>query len=65
MVNFEQTPPVFLLSLLLTLHIFVYKAASTHFMPLVSLSTPRKRQKTRGFLTFSCGIESDQWHEMG
>ena len=36
-----------------------------HFMPLVSLDTPWKHQKTKGFLMFSEGIESDQWHEMG
>ena len=37
----------------------------THFMPLVSLNTPLKYQKTRGFLIFSGGIARDQWHEMG
>ena len=37
----------------------------THFMPLVSFYTPSKHQKTSGFLTFSGGIERDQWHEMG
>ena len=33
-------------------------------MPLISFYTPRK-QKIRGFLMFSGGIERDQWHEMG
>ena len=37
----------------------------THFMPLISFDTPRKYQKTSGFLMFSWGIERDQWHEMG
>ena len=37
----------------------------THFMPLVFLYTPRKHQKTSGFLIFSGGIERDQWHEIG
>ena len=37
----------------------------THFMPLISFDTPRKHQKTRGFLLFSGVIERDQWHEMG
>ena len=37
----------------------------THFMPLGSFYTPGKYQKTRGFLMFSGGIETDQWHEMG
>ena len=36
----------------------------THFMPLVSFDTPRKHQKTFGFLMFSRGIERDQWNEM-
>ena len=37
----------------------------THFMPLISSDTPRKHQKTRGFLMFSGDIKRDQWHEMG
>ena len=32
-------------------------------MPLVSLNTLWKHEKTKGFL-FSGGIERDQWHEM-
>ena len=35
-----------------------------HFMPLVSLNTLWKHEKTKGFLMFSGGIERDQWHEM-
>ena len=35
----------------------------THFMPLASVDTPWK-QKTKGFLIFSGGIERDHWHEM-
>ena len=34
-------------------------------MSLIPFDTPRKHQKTRGFLTFSGGIKRDQWHEMG
>ena len=34
-------------------------------MPLISLDTPWKHQKTRGFLMFSGGIKRVQWHEMG
>ena len=34
-------------------------------MPLVSFYTPRKHQKTFGFLMFSGGLEKDQWYEMG
>ena len=29
----------------------------THFSPVSYFYTPRKRQKTKGFLTFSGGIE--------
>ena len=36
----------------------------THFMSLIFFNTPGK-QKTRGFLIFSGGIERDHWHEMG
>ena len=36
----------------------------THLMPLVSFDIPWKRQKIKGFLMFSGGIERDQWHEM-
>ena len=35
-----------------------------YFMLLVSFNTPWK-QKTRGFLILSVGIERNQWHEMG
>ena len=31
----------------------------------ISFYTHWKRQKTRGFLIFSAGIERDQWHEIG
>ena len=37
----------------------------THFMPLISLDTPWKHQKSSGFLMFSGCIKRDQWHEMG
>ena len=44
----------------------------THSMPLFTLLTPppqkkqtKKPQKTKGFVIFLGGIESDQWHEMG
>ena len=39
--------------------------ALTHFMPLISFDTPWKHQKTSGLQTFSGGIKTDQWHEMG
>ena len=29
------------------------------------INTPRKHQKTSGFLIFSGGIERKQWHEIG
>ena len=36
----------------------------THFIPLASFHTPRKRQKTRSFFMFSGGTERDQWHDI-
>ena len=36
-----------------------------HFMLLISFDTPWKHPKTWGFLIFSGGIESEQWHKMG
>ena len=36
----------------------------THFMPLVSLYTPWKHQKTSGFLIFLGGIERDHWQHI-
>lgn len=36
-----------------------------HLTPVVFFYSPLKRQKTRGFLMFSEGIEKDQRHEMG
>ena len=40
-----------------------YKSHSslTHFNPVFHFSTPWKRQKTFGFLTFSGGIEMEHW----
>ena len=35
-----------------------------HFIPLISFYTPWKHEKISDFLTFSGGIERDQWHEM-
>lgn len=35
-----------------------------HFMPLVSLYSSWRRQKTRAFLMFSVGKENDQWHRI-
>ena len=35
-----------------------------HFMPLIFFYTPLKYQKTKGFLMFSGGIETDQWYEI-
>ena len=37
----------------------------THFRSMFPFYTPWKRQKTFGFLTFSGGIESEHWPEMG
>ena len=36
----------------------------THFSPMSHFYTPRKRQKTIGFLTFSGGIEKLHWTKM-
>ena len=36
----------------------------THFMPLVSLYTPWKHQKTSGFLIFLGGIEREHWQHI-
>ena len=37
----------------------------THFRSTFPFYTPRKRQKTGGFLTFSEGIAREDWTEMG
>ena len=37
----------------------------THFRPVSHFYTPRKRQKIKGFLTFSGGIEMLHWTKMG
>ena len=37
----------------------------THFNPLLYFYTPWKRQKTKGFLAFSEGIEVERWAKMG
>ena len=37
----------------------------THFSPVSHFYTPWKRQKTKGFLTFSGGIEMWHWAKMG
>ena len=42
--------------------IFVYLI---HFGPMLHFYTARKRQKISGFLTFSRGIEMENWVEMG
>ena len=44
-----------------TATVFLYL---THFMPVLSFYTPWKHQETFGFLMFSGGVESDQWHDM-
>ena len=36
----------------------------THFNPMFYFYTHRKRQKTFGFLTFSGGIQMEQWAKM-
>ena len=33
----------------------------TYFKPVFHLYTPWKRQKTKGFLVFSGGIEMEHW----
>ena len=43
---------------------FLNVSTLAYSMPLVFFHTPWKRQKTSGFLTFSEGIEKDQWYEM-
>ena len=35
-----------------------------HFNPIFHFYTPWKRQKTKGFLTFSRGIEMEHWTKM-
>ena len=47
------------------LTIFAKRSILTHFSPVSHLYTPRKRQKTKGFLTFSGGIEIWYWTKMG
>ena len=37
----------------------------THFSPVLHFYTPWKRQKTKGFLTFSGGKEMWHWTKMG
>ena len=37
----------------------------THFQPTFHFYTPRKYQKTYGFLMFSGGIEVEHWLKMG
>ena len=37
----------------------------THFRPVFPFYTRWKHQKTRGFVTFSGGIEGEHWPEMG
>ena len=37
----------------------------THFMTIFHFCTPWKRQKTRGLLTLSGGIEMENWRNMG
>ena len=37
----------------------------THFSPVSHFYTPWKRQKTKGFLTFSWGIEMWHWTKIG
>ena len=37
----------------------------THFNPVLHFYTPWKRQKTKGFLTFSGGAEMWHWTKMG
>ena len=37
----------------------------THFSPISHFYTPLKRQKTKGFLTLSEGIEMWRWTKIG
>ena len=37
----------------------------THFQPMFHFYTPRKHQKTSGFLMFSRAIEVEHWLKMG
>ena len=36
----------------------------THFKPMYPFYTPKKRQKTFGFLTSSGGIEREHWPQL-
>ena len=37
----------------------------THFRPMFYFYTPWNRQKTKGFLTYSGGIEMEHWSKNG
>ena len=43
----------------------IWSMVLTHFSPVSQSYTPWKRQKTKGFLTFSGGIEMWHWTKMG
>ena len=46
---------------------FMWQANTTlnHFQPMFHFYTPRKHQKTSGFLIFSGGIEVEHWLKLG
>ena len=55
--------------ILKTLHhwfvFYEYRFLLTHFSPVFQFYTRWKSQKTKGFLTFSGGIEMEHWAKMG
>ena len=45
--------------------IYQHQYLLTHFSSVFNFYNPRKRQKIKGFLKFSRGIEMDHWIKMG
>ena len=60
-------PSSLLVTLKKTLHCHFQRSRflSTHFSLMYHFYIPWKRQKTKGFLTFSRGIEMEHWGNMG
>ena len=55
----------FLLGIVKRLSHFHISCTLTHFSTIFHFYTPWKRQKTKGFLTLSGGIEMEHWTKMG
>ena len=47
------------------MYIHIQQTLLTHFSPVSHFYLPRILQKTKGFLTFSGGIEMGHWIKMG